>query len=136
VTVSEIVAIEVVGGNITLTISGVADPGSLPSAVTDATTNLDWTSNVTGGTTRSITAALDTAYSAGIALKVTVTDPGGTSGTNSGQVTLTDSAQPVFTGIANENCTAATLTYEASLTAMVAAASETKTVTYTLTDAS
>jgi len=136
VTVAEIVAVEVVGGNITLTINTVADPGQLPSAVTDATTSLDWTANVAGGTTRSITAALDSSYSAGIALKVTVTDPAGTNGTNSGQVTLTNVAQDVYSGITNENCTGATLTYDASLTAMVAPVSETKTVTYTLTDAS
>ncbi len=132
--IQEIVAMEVTGGNVTLIISAVSDPGALPDAVTDNSTALDWTSNVSSGT-RSITAALDSAYSAGIVLKITLSAPAGTNGSTAGQITLGTSAQNVFTGITNENCVNATLTYEASLTQMVAPASETRTVTYTLTDA-
>ncbi len=132
--IQEIVALEVTGGNVSLTISAVSDPGALPDAVTDNSTALDWTSNVSSGT-RSITAALDSAYSAGIVLKVALSAPAGTNGSSAGQITLGTGAQNVFTGITNENCVDATLTYEASLTQMVAPTSETRTVTYTLTDA-
>lgn len=134
VTLSEIAELAVAGGNITLTFAAPATPGNLPAAVSDATTSLAWTSNVAAGS-RAVTAELSTAYTAGIALKVTVTSPAGTNGAPTAQVTLTAVAQNVFTGITNENCSAATLTYEASLSQMIAPTSETKTVTYTLLDA-
>lgn len=136
VTLNEIVELEVTGGNITLTFSAPADPGDLPAAVTDGTTcALDWTSSVSIGS-RAITAALSSAYTTGIVLKVTVTAPAGTNGSAAPQVTLSAVAQNVFTGVTSENCSGATLTYEASLTQMVDVTSETKTITYTLTDAS
>ena len=135
VTLNEIVELEVTGGSITLTFSAPADPGDLPAAVTDATCALDWTSSVSSGS-RAITAALSTVYTTGIVLKVTVTAPAGTNGSAAPQVTLSAVAQNVFTGVTSENCSGATLTYEASLTQMVDVTSETKTITYTLTDAS
>ena len=134
VTLGEIAELAVAGGNITLTFTAPAAAGDLPAAASDATTSLAWTSNVAAGS-RAVTAEIVSAYSAGIVLKVTVTSPAGTNGAPTAQVTLTAVAQNVFTGITNENCSAATLTYEASLTAMLAATSETKTVTYTLLDA-
>jgi len=131
--VVEMAAIEVVGGNVTLTIETSSDPGSLPDSDTDATTSLEWTSTVTSGT-RTISAKLDTAYPPGIQLDVTVS--GGTSGgASAGPVTLTITDQDVFTGIGNEVVTGATLTYDASLTSMIGPGNEgVATVIYTMNE--
>ncbi len=134
ITVEEIAQLSVTGNPGTLTLASAATtPGSLPPAVTDATTSLSWTSNV-AATTRKITAALDSSYTAGVVLKATLTEPGGTNGTTTGQQTLTDTATDMLTGVTNENCTGATITFEASLSTMIAPiASESRTLTWTLT---
>jgi hypothetical protein len=109
-------------------------PGSLPDPATDATTSLSWTSCVASGATRKITAALDADYPAGIVLKATVAKPAGSNGTSAGQKTLSATAQDLFTGIAGEPCTGATVTFEASLSSLVApVSSESKILTWTLT---
>ena len=134
ITVEEIAQLGVSGDPGTLTLANAGTTaGSLPDAVTDATSSLSWTSNV-AATTRKITAALDANYTAGVVLKATLAEPGGTNGTTAGQKTLSDTASDMLTGITNENCTDATITFEASLSTMIAPiASESKTLTWTLT---
>jgi hypothetical protein len=134
ITVEEIAQLGVSGDPGTLTLANATTtPGSLPTAATDATTSLSWTSNV-AATTRKITAAIDSDYTAGVVLKATLAEPAGTNGTTGGQQTLGTTATDMLTGITNENCTGATITFEASLSAMVAPiASESRTLTWTLT---
>jgi len=138
VTLGEVAKIGINGGNVTLTFNTAGTtPGDLPTPVTDATTDLRWTSNVASGLTRKITAALEADYAAGIVLKVTVGAPatGTTTGSSAGEITLSTTDQDAFTGITNENCKDAALSYEASLTAMVEPnGGEIHQITYTLTD--
>jgi len=119
-------------GLITLT-NAQTTAGLLPTEQTDATTSLSWTSNVASGS-RKITAALSAAYTTGVVLKATLAEPAGSNGTSAGEQTLDTEAIEMFTGIANENCTQATITYEFSLSTMIAPITETesKTVTWTL----
>jgi len=138
VTLGEVAKIGINGGNVTLTFNtGGTTPGDLPIPVTDATTDLRWTSNVASGLTRKITAALEADYVTGIVLKITVGAPatGTTTGASAGQITLSTTDQDAFTGITNEHCKDAALSYEVSLTAMVEPnGGEMHQVTYTLTD--
>jgi hypothetical protein len=92
IAVSEIAELAVNGGNVTLTIS-TATAGSLPDAVTDTATSLNWTANRStsgSGTARNITAQLDTDYSAGIVLKATLSTTcsggGSTNGSTAGHL--------------------------------------------------
>jgi len=96
-------------GTITIA-NATTTAGSLPNAVTEATTSLSWTSNVPAATTRKVTAALDADFTAGIVLKATVAAPAGTNGASDGQKTLSTVAADLFSGITNENCTGATIT--------------------------
>ena len=138
ITVQEVAKIGLNGGPVTIEFTSASTTaGDLPTPTTDTSTDLRWTSNVAAAATRKITAALDSDYSAGIVLQVTVAAPltGTTNGATAGQITLSTSELEVFTGITNEHCKDAVLSYDASLTAMVeAAAGELKSVTYTLTD--
>ena len=135
ITLQEIAELACSGSPPALVLSNAGTkPGSPPAPVTDATTSLSWTSSVASGMTRKITASLDSDYPAGIVLKATLAKPAGSNGTSSGQKTLSDTAQDMFTGIAGEPCTGATITFEASLTTIVApVASESKILTWTLT---
>jgi len=135
ITVEEIAVLAASGDPATLTLVPPAG-GSLPTPVTNALTSLDWTSNVASGNTRTITAQLDADFSGTIVLKATLAAPGGTNGATNNQRTLSSgSAELMFTGITNENCTGATITYEASLSAMMAPVTdESHTVTWTLTE--
>jgi len=134
ITVEEIAQLGASGDPATLTLANAGTTsGSLPPAASEATTSLSWTSNV-AATTRKITAALDSNYTAGIVLKASLAEPAGTSGTTAGQQTLSNTAADMLTGITNENCTGATITFEASLSTMIApVASESRTLTWTLT---
>ena len=135
ITLQEIAELACSGSPSTLVLSNAGTtPGSLPAPATDATTSLSWTSSVASGTTRKITAALDSNYPAGIVLKATLAKPSGSNGTSAGQKTLSNAAQDMFTGIAGEPCTGATITFEASLSSIVApVSSESKILTWTLT---
>jgi len=133
VTVSEIAELAVNGGAVTLTIAAPSTPGQLPAAVTDANTSLAWTSNVASGLSRTITAQLDSDMPTNVALKATVTKNGG-NGTAASQQTLSSTASTMFTGITNENVSGNTITYEASVSAMVAPQTISRTVTWTLTE--
>lgn len=120
------------GGDITLSID-TATAGSQPDVDTDATCSLSWTTNAPLASARKITAALATDYSAGITLKVTAASSGGNS-SSAGQQTLSAVAVDVVTGVYQEYLSTQTLTYEASATVAAPLGSETKLVTYTLTD--
>jgi len=140
VTVEEIAQLSASAAPGTQTLSNAGTTaGSLPSAVTDTTTSLSWTSNAAGVTTRKITAALSAAYTTGIVLKATLPatcSSGSTNGTSAGQKTLGTTAVDMLTGITNENCSAATVTYDTSITSMIApVTAESKTVTWTITAA-
>jgi len=136
ITLEEIAQLAVSGDPATLTLTNASTTaGSLPPAVEDATTSLSWTSNVETDQTRKLTAILSAAYTTGIVLKATVTEPAGTNGTAAAEQTLIVTAVDMFTGITNENCTGATITYEASITEMIApVTAQSKTVTWTLTE--
>lgn len=131
ITVEEIAQIDVVGGNVLFTFNQAGTTaGSLPTVSDDTATSLSWTSNVAANS-RKITAELDQNSATGIVLKVTVTKAGG-NGTAGSQITLTLAAQDVFSGITNENVTGNTLTYNATLSTMIAPVTDARTVTYTL----
>lgn len=137
ITVEEIAQLAVSGSPGTLTLSNAATTASsLPDAQEDATTSLSWTSNVSSGV-RKITAQLDAEYTSGILLKVTVTVDAASNGTTAGQKTLSfATAEEMVTGIPNENVTGNTVTYEASISTMIApVTSESRTITWTLTEA-
>lgn len=128
VTVNAINELAVTGGDITLTIS-TATPGSNPDAATDATCGLQWT---TTEASKKITVVTDQA-AANYTLKVQATSVSG--GTSAGQITITNSAQDLVTGVATTtgNCT---LSYEASATAAQGAGTVVHVITYTITAAS
>lgn len=120
----------VTGGNITLTIN-TATAGSGLNNATDTTCALDWTTN--SSTNKKVTGQLDTDYSAGISLAVSVTVTGG-NGVSAGQQTLISaSAVDLVTGMHNEFVSANTLGYTASAPT-ASPATNTKTVTYTIID--
>lgn len=138
VTVEEIAQIAASGdvaGNLVLANANTT-AGSLPLAASDFTTTLDWTSNVDSGKTRTVTANLDTAMPANVLLKVVLSDGtgDGTPGTFAAQQTLTDAAKDLVTAVGNGTITGVTVTYEASLTHMVAPQQIDRTVTWTITD--
>jgi hypothetical protein len=136
ITVEEIAQLSASGDPATLTLTNAGTTaGSLPTPATDASTSLSWSANVASGS-RKLTAALDATFTSGIVLKAALAKPGGSSGSSSGQVTLSDTAKDIFTGITNENCTGATISFEASLSKMIApVTNESKTLTWTLTAA-
>jgi hypothetical protein len=135
ITVEEIAQLSASGSPGTLILSQAGTtPGSLPVAATEATTSLSWTSNVTAGHTRKVTAGLDATFTAGIVLKATLAKPAGSNGASAGQKTLSATAADMLTGVTNENCTSATISFEATLSAIIAPVTdETKTLTWTLT---
>ncbi len=107
--------------------------GSLP-AVTDSSTSLSWTSNAAAGLSRKLTAKLDSDMPANIVLKAAVAKPSGSGGTPASARALSSTARDMFWDITNENCTGATITFEASLSAMVEPQTVTRTVTWTLSE--
>jgi len=143
--ISEICVIDVApAGSITLTLGTVTTGGDTPADATNNTKYLQYTSLVPSGETRRITAALDSGESApaGTALRVQASGISGNEGTPAGQITLTDSATDLVTGIGScATGTGATdgaqLTYTFTVTdfsQLEVTAGSTVTVTYTLTD--
>jgi hypothetical protein len=107
-----------------------ATAGSQPDEVSDASTTYDITTN---GTNKKITAVLNTAMPANVTLKVALVAP--TGGSSEGDVTLSNVAADVVTGITQKAEGSKTITYK--LSALVTAgivASATKTVTLTIAD--
>jgi len=120
------------GKDITLTIS-TATAGSPPDDATNDTCSLSWTTNAPSSQKKKITAQLDSDYSEGITLTVVVTINSG-NGSSKGTITLSSTSHEVVTGICSENVTDNTLLYTASATTAVSPTTETRSITYTLTD--
>ena len=136
ITFSEISELAVSGDPGTLTIVAPAAAGNLPADQSDATTTMSWTANVAAGLTRKVTGSLDVLFS-GINLYATVAAPGGTDGTSAGEVQFAvgATAYDYVTAIGNCNVSAQTITFRASVSAMVAPYTSTsQTVTWTLTE--
>ncbi len=112
-----------ISGNVTLTIDDItlSDAAAASYSVT------------TNGTSRKITAALDTDFSSSLTLEVTVAAPTA-SGSSSGAVALSTAAQDVVTGISAVAESGLAVDYSATaLPSTPATTSETRTVTYTIT---
>jgi len=134
VTIEEVALLGASADPGTFTLSG-ADTvaGSLP-VVSDTSTSLSWTSNAAAGLSRKITARLDSDMPASFVLKATLAKPSGSGGTPAPQRTLSSTAGDMFWDITNESCTGATITFEASLSAMVPPQTVNRTVTWTLSE--
>jgi len=136
ITFSEIAELAVSGNPGLLTIEAPLVPGDLPEDESDASTHMDWTSNVAAGQTRKITGKIDALFS-GIDLHATVAAPGSAGGTSASEKEFTAATTDYdfVTAIGNCNTSANTITYRAEVTAMVAPYTNTQqTVTWTLTD--
>ncbi|MFZ5432869.1 MAG: hypothetical protein ACOZB3_03755 [Calditrichota bacterium] len=125
VTVVAINELAVTGGDITLTINA-ATAGSEPDAVNNTTCGLQWT---TTETSKKITVVSDLS-APDYTLQVQATSV--TGGTSAGQLTVSDSAQDLVTGVA-ETTGSCTLSYTASCTASEGTGSSVHTITYTIT---
>lgn len=136
ITFSEISEIDASGDPGTLTIVAPATPGDLPADQTDATTTMAWTSNVAAAQTRKITGSIDGLFS-GINLYATIAAPGGADGTSAGETEFVAASTDYdfVTAIGNCNVSAQTITFKASVSAMVAPyTDDTQIVTWTLTE--
>jgi hypothetical protein len=125
----EVVAINelsVSGSPAAITVS-TATAGAQPDEVSNASTTYAITTNET----RKITGAIDTAMPSGVTLKVALAAP--TGGASSGDVTLSDTAADLVTGITQLAEADNTITYKLSaLTTAGVVASAVKTVTFTI----
>ncbi len=134
-TATQTVTFEVVAIN-EISISGpasltviAATPGSQPDEVTNALT----TYNITTNETKKITGQLNANMPADVTLKITLQAPAG--GTSIEDVSLTNVAKDLVTGITQVAEADRTITYK--LSALVTAgvvASDTRTVTLTITN--
>lgn len=129
-TTFEVQAVDVIGvsGNPPkLTIVAPA-PGAAPAPATDNTTTWSVTTN---GSARKVTGVIDQAMPSGVTLEVALAAP--TGATSAGNVTLTNLAADLVTGITqlDENLLGVTYTLSATLAAG-AVAESTRTVTYTI----
>jgi hypothetical protein len=136
-------------GTVTLTIDDPTNGGDVPPSATDATKKLQYTSDVGNAVTRKITAAWGgtDAAPAGTQLNVEATSVVAGCGTAvGGGYTLPDNnatAGNIITGIGScktgsgVNGSGVTYTFSVTdITLMVAGATKTVTITFTLTDAS
>ena len=135
VTIPEIAEITVSGNPGPFIINHAPESFS-PTTVTKGTTVMSWTSNVNsrGAGTRKITAQLDMDYANGIELKAGIGDPSCGTGSPTGMNHLGTIAREVYAGIGNENCAGAAVNFEASLNRMTDPVSETRILTWTLTE--
>jgi len=129
--VTDINAISVSGNPGTL-IMNAATAGALPDAVSDSSTSYSVTTN---GTTKKITAKIDSAMPTDLALKVFLTAPN-VSGASAIGAVLTTAEADVVTGIGPVVASDLTIRYELhpAGTTPPTPTSGTKTVTFTLTD--
>ena len=119
-----------VNGSPNLTVN-TATAGSEPDSDID-TGSYNITSN---GTDKKITGVIDTDMPANVTLKVTLGAPTGAS--SLGQVTLSSTAADLVNGITKTAESSLSITYELSATVDAGiVASGSRTVTYTITDAS
>jgi len=123
VTIEEINAIEINGGDVTLTISS----DSMEAA--NDTCSISYSTN--SESTKKITAVLNSNYPKGITLSVTVASR---SGVSQGAVRLTDSPVDVIRNLTSCMDTNQTITYTAVATVEAGTQNTTRTVTYTITD--
>jgi len=133
---------------ITLQTTAPAVGGDPVTGATDSTKRLQYTSLVPAGQTRRVTANWGPADSApaGTSLRVEITAINGVAGncgTATGQITLSNVAQNIITGIGScrtgTGANGATVTYTFSIddiSQLQVGDSKTVTVTFTLTDAS
>jgi hypothetical protein len=121
-----------VNGNPGALIVNTAASGSEPTSATDSTTTYNVTTN---GTNKKITGSIDTNMPANTSLKINLTAPA--EATSAGAVILTTSPVDLITGITQkaENGRGITYTFTANVAAGIIA-SDTRTVTLTLTDGS
>ncbi|MDO9265251.1 MAG: hypothetical protein Q7U02_14875 [Desulfosalsimonadaceae bacterium] len=116
-----------VSGSPDALIVNTATAGSAPDEVSNALTTYDITTNET----RKLTGAINTAMPSGVTLKVALAATAG--GTSAGDVTLTDTAADLVTGVAPIAAADNTITYKLSATpAAGVVASAVKTVTLTI----
>ena len=142
--ISSMCAIDVAGGNITLTVTAPTTGGQTPSNPTDNTTYLQYTSTVPSAQSRALSAKWGASDAApgGCSLKLQASPQAG-EGTGGSQITLSDTAQDIITAISN--CATGTggtdgaqMTYTLSVddfSSLVANDNKTATITFTLEDA-
>ena len=123
VTIEEINALEIKGGDITLTISGDS------MAVTNNTCSISYSTN--SELTKKITAVLNRNYPTGITLYLTVASR---SGVSQGEVALTDSPADIIRNLTNCMDTNQPITYRATATVEAGVQTATRSVSYTITD--
>lgn len=136
IVMEEIAQIAITGAVGTLTLANSETAAGDEPTVQSTSTNLAWTSNVAVDNTRLITASLDAAYDMAVTVKLTLGSPGtgSTNGSTGGIQTLTTDEATLWTGITNENCSNAQLTYDVSLSSgmFLPTSVESQTVTITL----
>jgi hypothetical protein len=127
--VTPINEISVSGSPGALTVNA-ATAGSEPDQVSDTTTTYAITTN---GTSKKITGVLNTAMPTGMTLKVNLVAP--TGGTNIEDVTLTNVAADLVTGITEVAESAKAITFKLNATVLAGVVeSANKTVTLTIAD--
>ncbi len=146
ITVNEICAIGLNDSlSITLTVSPPAAGGQNVQGDTDSSKLLQYTSLVAAGVARSITVNWDAADSApaGTSLRAEVTSVPSGCGSATGEITVSDIAQPLITNIGGchtgEGTNGASITYTFSvddISQLHVGDNHTVTLTFTLTDAS
>jgi hypothetical protein len=134
-----------VTSDVSLSVTAPATPGDTPQNDSDNSAYLQYTSTVPSSQTRNVTAAWGGTDSApaGTQLKLQASPQSG-EGTGAGEIVLSSSSQNVITSIGScytgtGGSDGAQLTYTLEVTdatTLVANASETVTVTFTVTDAS
>ena len=148
--IPEIALIRVVDTSaISFTLTAPATPGDKPvEPSADTSKRLQYTSILpTGGGTRSVTAAVDSAVPSGLTLKLTAGAPGGwgNSGTSDGEINLSTTAQSIISGIGScftgiGGSSGSQLTYDLDIDDSnfedLTESTTTLTVTFTLTEAS
>jgi hypothetical protein len=118
-----------VSGNITMTVNA-AVPGQPPTAVQNALSTLDYTTN--SATAKKITAGYSvTGGATGITLEATAASA---SGTSAGKVALGTVAVSVITGLTQCSDPAQVLTYDVTATEAATVGDHVFTVTYTMVD--
>lgn len=125
-----------VSGNPAALVISTATAGAEPDNATDSSTTYALTVNDNAGTpvTNKITAAINSNMPANVTLSVNLTAPT-SSGTSAGSTSLSTAAANAVTGIGTEAQSGIAIAY--TLAATVGAgvlASDTRTVTFTLTD--
>ena len=126
VEVNAINELEILGGNLTLTIN-TATAGSNPDAQSNSSAcDLEWTTN---RTSKKITIVSNIASPTNT---LTVLADNVSGGTSAGSITISNSVQDLITAIA-ETVGVCDLNYTASTTASNGTSSDVHTITYTLT---